>query len=370
MKPLENIFAILLAIGAIQGIIYGFILIRKNTPNKLANKFLSTILFFFSYRLIVELLKLFGIGYYDIFYHFFLEFNWIYGALIYLYVKAYIIPNYKFKLRIEWIHFLPVVIEVVWSIFIKSQNFYWDGTRESLSWLGYYGYVAWMHYPIIYIVGGLLIIYYTSKAKLLINTSNSNNISINEKSTIWILRILQVLKYFSAIIILIVLIDFFFFDYAFNRIYHYPLFVGLAIITYWMGIEGFNRKSEVVLKLKNTLSLKENTQLNEIAEKLTELMKNDKVYLDQNLNLKLLSEHLNEKPYLTTKCLNIIFEKKFSDYINAYRIEELKRLLKDPNNNNLTLLALAFDSGFNSKASFNRAVKKLTGKPPGALKHP
>ncbi|MFK7783035.1 helix-turn-helix domain-containing protein, partial [Psychroserpens sp.] len=58
----------------------------------------------------------------------------------------------------------------------------------------------------------------------------------------------------------------------------------------------------------------------------------------------------------------------FSDFVNSYRIEELKQLINDPKNDNLTLLALAFDVGFNSKASFNRAVKKLTGKPPSDLK--
>ena len=58
----------------------------------------------------------------------------------------------------------------------------------------------------------------------------------------------------------------------------------------------------------------------------------------------------------------------FNDFINEYRIEELKKLLNDPKNNNFTLLSLAFEAGFNSKASFNRAVKKLTGKSPSALK--
>ena len=97
-------------------------------------------------------------------------------------------------------------------------------------------------------------------------------------------------------------------------------------------------------------------------------MEKDKIYKNQDLNLNNLSAYLNEKPYLTTKCLNIIFEKKFSDYVNQYRIIELKELLKEPSNKNLTLLALAFDAGFNSKASFNRAVKKLTGNAPSALK--
>ena len=369
MEALDLVLIILLALGALQGTIYGGILWQNNSPNKTANRFLATILFFFSYRLIVELLKILGIGNYDVFYHLFIELNWIYGALIYFFVKAYITPNFRFQLKKEWVHFIPVSIEIVWSIFIKTQNFYWDGTRESLSWLGYYGYIVWMHYPVMYIVAALLIFYYTLKADRLLSDSDSKNIKTLTSNTRWISRILKVLRYFSVIMIVIVLIDFLFFDYAFNRKYHYPIFIGMAIITYWLGIEGFNRKNEVILKLKNTLSKKEHTQLLKISEKLTVLMKDNKIYKEQDLNLNSLSIHLGEKPYLTTKCLNIIFEKKFSDYVNAYRIIELKAILKDPSNKNLTLLALAFDVGFNSKASFNRAVKKLTGQPPSALKN-
>ena len=70
MKPVELFLVILLSIGAIQGCIYGIILWINKGPNAVANKFLASILFFFSYRLIVEILKHFGIGYYDFFYHY------------------------------------------------------------------------------------------------------------------------------------------------------------------------------------------------------------------------------------------------------------------------------------------------------------
>ena len=81
-----------------------------------------------------------------------------------------------------------------------------------------------------------------------------------------------------------------------------------------------------------------------------------------------LSRKLNTKPYLLTKTLNTVLNKKFTDYVNELRITEVKRLLQDPKDEKFTLLALAFDAGFNSKASFNRAVKKITGKSPSALK--
>jgi len=352
-------------VGAIQGFVYGVILWRRKNLNVIANRFLAAILFFFSYRLFVEVLKLFGVGFYDVWYHLFLEYNWIYGALIYFFVKAYVKPNFKIQLKKDWIHFLPVTIEFVWSNFIKSQNFFWDGTRESLSWLGYWGYVVWMHYPTMYIICGVLIIYYCFRSKKLLIT-NTNKIII-EKTT-WIRRILTVLITYSITLILIVLIDLFFFDYAFEKFYNYPLFIGMALITYWLGIEGFNRKNELIVKSKITLSEKEEAQLQIIGDKLNALMATHKLYLDPELTLNSLSEKLDVKSYLLTRCLNSHFGKKFNDYINELRKEELKALLKDGKNEKFTLLSLAFDVGFNSKASFNRAVKKITGKSPSQLK--
>lgn len=366
MKLTQIILIVLLSIGAIQGIVYGITLWLKKGINKTANRFLAAILFFFSYRLIVEILKLFYIGFYDFWYHILLEFNWIYGTLIYFFVKALVTPNFKLKFKKDWIHFLPVIIEFIWSNFIKSQNFYWDGTRESLSWLGYYGYIAWMQYPTQYIICTCLIIYYSLKAEKLLQ--DSKTITIIPEKTLWIIRILKVIRFYSIFVIVVVLFDLFFFDYAFNRFYHYPVFIGMAIVTYWLGFQGFHKKDESLIKIKAPLNPKEKEQLDNIAQELHRLMNEEKVFKNPDITLSSLSNELNIKPYITTKCLNLIFEKKFNDYINTYRIEELKILLQDSKNEKYTLLSLAFEAGFNSKASFNRAVKKLTGKSPSELK--
>lgn len=368
MEPLKILLVVLLSIGAIQGIVYGIILWLYKGQNKVANRFLATILFFFSYRLIVEVLKLFYIGFYDFWYHILLEFNWIYGALIYFFVKALVTPNFKLKFKRDWIHFLPVIIEFIWSNFIKTQNFFWDGTRESLTWLGYYGYVVWMQYPTQYIVCTCLIVYYTMKSEKLLQTANNDTVKVIPQQTKWILRILKVLRIYSILVIVIVLTDLFFFDYAFNKWYHYPVFIGMALVTYWLGLEGFNKKDNSIIKIKASLDPKEKEQLDVIAKQIQQLMLDEKAYKNPDITLSSLSKQLNVKSYLVTKCLNLIFEKKFSDYVNTYRIEELKTLLKDPKNEKFTLLSLAFEAGFNSKASFNRAVKKITGKSPSDLK--
>ncbi|WP_461589203.1 helix-turn-helix domain-containing protein [Winogradskyella sp.] len=354
--------------GAIQGVTYGIILWKNQNINKTANRFLAIILWFFAYRLFVEVLKLFDIGNYDTWYHILLEYNWIYGALIYFFVQAYVIPNFKLSIKLDWIHFLPVTIEFLWSNFIKSQNFYWDGTKESLSSLGYWGYVVWMHWPTQYIISALLIIIYTHKSEKLLANNSSNSYEVLTKNTIWIRSLLKLMKIYSSVVIAVVLTDFLFFDYAFNANYHYPIFIGMALITYWLGLIGFNKKDNQVLKLKSVLDPKEKAQLHTIATNLKQLMTEKQLYKNPDLTLTTLSEALGVKSYVTTKCLNLIFELKFNDFVNTYRIEELKILLKNPKNDNYTLLSLAFEAGFNSKASFNRAVKKLTGKSPSHLK--
>ncbi|MEL6812014.1 MAG: helix-turn-helix domain-containing protein [Bacteroidota bacterium] len=365
METKTTILVILLAIGAIQGIIYGSILWRTKTIHKTANRFLATILFFFSYRLIAEILHFFGLGRYDTWYYILLEFNWIYGALLYFFALSYVNP--KFKLRAaHWIHFLPVIIEVIWSFFIKAQNFYWDGTRESLTWLGYWGYVVWMHYPTMYVIGGGLIILYSNKAlKVLKHPPEIPGYKLISENTQWIRRVVISLVIFSILFTLLTIIDYFFLDLNF---FGYPIFIIMAVITYWLGLEGFSRRNTVALKEVEIPSEKELEQFKSIAEKIDLKMKKEQLFKNPELTLGLLSEAIDTKPYLVTKTLTSVFNKKFSDYINELRFEELKLLLEKPESDKYTLLSLAFEAGFNSKASFNRTVTKITGKSPKHLK--
>jgi AraC-like DNA-binding protein len=56
--------------------------------------------------------------------------------------------------------------------------------------------------------------------------------------------------------------------------------------------------------------------------------------------------------------------KNFYNLVNDYRVEEVKRRLEDPQYKHLTILAIAYDSGFNAKSSFNTIFKEKTGSTP------
>lgn len=98
--------------------------------------------------------------------------------------------------------------------------------------------------------------------------------------------------------------------------------------------------------------------------KLDQVMTSDKPYLDPNLSLRRLAELLEVKPNKLSQLLNEGYNKNFSEFVNGFRLEEYKELVRDASNSHLTMLALAFESGFNSKTVFNTYFKRSTGMTP------
>ena len=86
--------------------------------------------------------------------------------------------------------------------------------------------------------------------------------------------------------------------------------------------------------------------------------------LDPELSLRSLAETLDIHPNLTSKIINEGLKQSFSDCINQYRINAVIEKLESPDNQDSTFLAIAFNCGFNSKATFNRVFKKSIGQTP------
>ncbi|MDV3751009.1 AraC family transcriptional regulator [Elizabethkingia anophelis] len=95
-----------------------------------------------------------------------------------------------------------------------------------------------------------------------------------------------------------------------------------------------------------------------IYQKLRFWMEHEKLYKDPELNLNQVAVLLNVHPNILSQTINSVENKNFYDYINQHRIEEFKRIVILPENQKFTILSLAFESGFNSKTSFNRNFKK------------
>ena len=105
-------------------------------------------------------------------------------------------------------------------------------------------------------------------------------------------------------------------------------------------------------------------KIDEIVKKITGLMEQEKLYQETDLTLQQLADKLQVPTYQVSQAINDGMKKNFYDLVNGYRVEEAKRLLVDPKNENYTILSVGFEAGFNSKTTFNTVFKKFTGLTP------
>lgn len=106
------------------------------------------------------------------------------------------------------------------------------------------------------------------------------------------------------------------------------------------------------------------TEDNKLFNKLLKYMEEEKAFMEPNLTLTELANRLGTNRNNLSRLINTKTDKNFFNFINEYRVNEVKEALKNPQNQNYTLLAIAFECGFNSKSSFNSVFKKFTGLTP------
>lgn len=104
----------------------------------------------------------------------------------------------------------------------------------------------------------------------------------------------------------------------------------------------------------------------QILPALKQLIEEQEIYLDASLSLRALAERLDINSNKLSWLLNEHLGQKFNEYINTFRLAAFKEFALDPKNHHLTLLAIAYDSGFNSKTVFNAFFKKREGMTPSA----
>jgi AraC-like DNA-binding protein len=105
-------------------------------------------------------------------------------------------------------------------------------------------------------------------------------------------------------------------------------------------------------------------QAKEYLDKLISLVESEKPYLDRDLSIQDLAEKTGIPRHHITQVLNEVYGKNFFTFINEYRVKEVISRFSDRKNNNFTILAIAFDAGFNSKTAFNSIFKSQTGMTP------
>ncbi len=275
---------------------------------------------------------------------------------LYFYISQVLHPRSHF-LRRDWWHFLPATFVFLWNALL------FFGLE---SWRDLATYNTYDHFPglaeqLTFIVSG---VFYSFLIRNTLHTSDHPDVRFQKWQ--WWLRIFLG----AAILALAFMIvgNLLFFDLMSTWLDYYPVWLVIAVFTLW--------STYFLVFKKEVIFQKSNVKENRLPEAkiavwkiaLEAVMSQQKPYLNPDLSLQMLAQMIGIKDKDLSEVLNIGFSKSFHDFINFYRIEEVKKLLLDPTKQHLTNFAMAQEAGFNSKSAFFGLFKKYVGMTPGEFK--
>jgi AraC-like DNA-binding protein len=109
-------------------------------------------------------------------------------------------------------------------------------------------------------------------------------------------------------------------------------------------------------------------QADEYLTRLLRFMDDEKPFLNGDLTISDLARKTGIPKHYITEVLNEKYGRNFFSFINEYRVREVLSRINDSRYQHYTILAIAFDSGFNSKSTFNSFFKAYTGKTPSTYR--
>ena len=297
----------------------------------------------------------------------------LHGPAIWMYVKSLTDQHFSFK-PVYLLNLLPFVLCVIDFTF----QFYTIPTNEKIEILQTESFKHLFDYPIMIIAMALSSLIYFSWAALMVRRYNRKIKGYFSETTNYDLAWLRVVMIASAIVYTIIYVAFvadLVLPVASFQWMHKVSFILGSIYLIVLGFFGHKQGNlfsdrpiaidlpETEPMLNETYSL--DKRENDFIHSLLAFMSEKKPYLNAEITLTTLATELEVSSEYLSKIINGRLGKNFYDFINHYRIEEFKTRCTLPENKNFTLIAIAFDCGFNSKATFNRVFKNATGETPG-----
>ena len=302
------------------------------------------------------------------------------GPFLYLYVSALTSNKKHFNPR-NLLHFIPFVVFVFYLFIASFSPHYSHGiTVDHLSDNAAEPPLFFVILLVITALSGP--VYFFLTYKIFLQSKNSLlNYSSEDVNLDWLGKLVSIFGVVWTLLIVIAVIHHVFhlfsIDFCING-----LFLSLSAFIILIGYFGFKQKDvfisypvetkaefSVEPEIKYAATKMEGTELHQCCNKVQNFMESNRPYLDSELTLPKLAEDLNVTTHHLSQVINEVHGKNFFNFINKYRVDEVKRKIQDPKYQNYTLLGIAFESGFNSKSAFNRVFKNITGTTPSAYKN-
>lgn len=292
------------------------------------------------------------------------------APMIYFYLRSVTTSNFVFRKK-DWLHFVPAISLILYRVVIYSYDAFQPGFNDNQN-----GYLKiHLDEPIVqpllmFLEFAQMLLYlaftfqlfYQYRKKITAYFSNTYKYELN-----WLLSFLLVFTvlflYGSLQDIIGALIT----DLSYTQRWWLNLL--MAVATIYIGIKGLYTDISRLSQLEFNFTPEPNPypvtpeefQVNPVEmEKIRKLMEDEKPYLDPELNLVVLAQQSGMNRAELSQLINSGFQMNFNDFVNGYRIEEVKKQLSEGKQEQLSLLGIALECGFNSKATFNRVFKKIT----------
>jgi len=387
MENSVNPIAIILLLGATQGMFLTLLLFTK-TVNQTPNRLLALLII--SYSAFIVESSVSGTPVAEKFPHILglmAGVVFLNGPLHYLYTLALIKPDFSLSKR-HLPHFILFVVFYAYFLF----PFYLQGGDFKIAYIQ----EIEQHGPSLSLVlfswavlfQGLIYMIATFRALNRYSQAIKDTFSTIDKINLNWLKTITVLT--MIVWILGIIIEFLqIFDL--NTPFQATTPIAIAILIYVMGYLGLRQPeifagvsdapaplvdapAHLVEALESPDSKKyersgmTKTKAEALHKKLIHLMETDKPFTYSSVKLGQLAKMVGTTPNYLSQVINEECGQNFYDFVNGYRITEAKKLIQDPANEQVTLLSIAYDVGFNSKSAFNAAFKKYTGMTPSQFR--
>jgi AraC-like DNA-binding protein len=364
----------ILYIGISQSFFAG-LLIATRRPFTTANRIMTAWVFLFCIEMIFALVNHAVLEIYA-----FPFISFTYGPLLYLYVRHMANPSLKYQ-PLHTLHFVPFIVFFAVSVIFRNISFF-----DDLS--GFFTIDRFTPIRIVYSACFFLsVTVYSILSFIQIRRHQVHLRDIvsftSEKITLNWMKILSITFYVGYIVIFIlggidiiaglvpfdpyiltfIFIAFFSFAYSFYAI-RQPEMLDYPVaqreeddITVQAGAEKYAKSG-----LRKE-------QAEAYLTKLLSYMDDEKPYLDGDLTIHHLAQKTGIPRHYITEVLNEKYGRNFFTFVNEYRVREVISRINDPKYQHYTILAIAFDAGFNSKSTFNTIFKAYTGNTPSEYRN-
>ncbi|MBT8271370.1 MAG: AraC family transcriptional regulator [Flavobacteriaceae bacterium] len=297
------------------------------------------------------------------------------APLIYFYVKSVTSSRFTFRKR-DWWHFVPIFSLVAFRLVIFAYDASQPGFSETQNgYLKIHADEAIVQPLLIFVSFAQTLLYLAFTFQLYINYrkkiqqyfSNIYKLELN-----WIRNFLVVFSTLFLYGALQDIISSLIVDLSYTQQWWLNLFMGIVVL--YVGIYGYFTETTKLKKIGFGFSpepvdiLEAEDRLKTIPEEeiesLKQFMDDEKPFLDPELNLSDLSKKVKMSRGQLSAVINNGFKMNFNDFVNSYRVKSFQDKVKAGEHQKHSLLGIAYDCGFNSKATFNRVFRKLTEQSP------